>query len=161
MFKKTTPTILIISDDYLTKKWLKKQLSESFNVIEKEDEEDAIEIAETNLLELIIIDSHIDGLDVLQFCKELKKNTYANKTPIILITDKLKKSFRKKAKQAGVYEFMHDELDVDELFYKIKLCEKGKEKREKVNFYAKGIKLSSNDQKKDLSKYKINIKKRN
>jgi PleD family two-component response regulator len=136
MFKKKK-TFLILCSDYLRTKWLKKHLVEKYNLLIAKTPEDAIEFTKNTLTNYIIIDSLIENIDVLDLCKKLRRNTFSSQATIILITDKLKKDFRKKAKFAGVSGFLNDDLNDEELLFQIEQANKGKISRNKVDYISK------------------------
>jgi len=129
--KASLPTLLLVADNPSIVFWIKKNLSESFFVIEAQDRAAALGALNARL-DFIIIDSNLESYDALELCKDLSKKTTASLTPILLITSRLKKSYRDKALDAGVTDFLSDQLDLEELETRIAIGRKGAAARKKT-----------------------------
>ncbi len=129
--KASLPTLLLVADNPSIVFWIKKNLSESFFVIEAQGRAAALEALNARL-DFIIIDSNLESSDALELCKDLSKKTTASLTPILLITSRLKKSYRDKALDAGVTDFLSDQLNLDELETRIAIGRKGAAARKKT-----------------------------
>ncbi len=108
------PTLLVIAENPSVRFWVKKHLDHQFFVIPAEKWQEALEALNARL-DFIIIDSALEECNALELCKELSKRTQKNLVPILLITGRLKKSFRDRALESGVTDFLSDQLDLDEL----------------------------------------------
>lgn len=128
----TLPTLLVISDNPSVRYWLKKQLDSQFFLIESTTKARALETALNATLHCIILDSAFKPCDVLELATELRKTPSNLLTPILLITDQLKKSYRTKATGAGVTDFLFEPLDAEELAAKIENIQKTNDSRHKV-----------------------------
>jgi diguanylate cyclase (GGDEF)-like protein len=126
------PTLLIISDNPSIRYWLKKQLASQFSLIEATTRSKAIETALHSALHFIILDAAFKAYDFLLLASELRQTPSNLLTPILLITDKLKKSYRTTAQEAGVTDFLFQPLDADELAAKIDTIKKAGSVRHKV-----------------------------
>lgn len=135
MSKQPLPTLLLVADNPSVVFWIKKNLSDQFFVIEAQDRKSALDALNAKL-DFIIIDSSFEAHDPLELCKELSKKTAVNLTPILLITNRLKKSYRDKALESGVTDFLSDQLDLEELETRIAIGRKGvaaKKKTEEIS----------------------------
>lgn len=128
---KEKPIVLIVTQNLNTKLFLRKNLEDKFHVIEKKDFDNAIEIAQSSNLDLVIIDDQIE--DAIDLCFQLKKRKRLFVTPIILITKSIKKAYRQKATKAGVFDFLFPPLDVDQLNLLLEKCIEDKQRRKKVS----------------------------
>ncbi len=126
------PTLLIISDNPSIRYWLKKQLDAKFSLIEATTHGRAIEAALHSSLHAIILDEAFKSCEFLKLTNEIRQTPSNLLTPILLITDKLKKSFRTAATDAGVTDFLFQPLDADELETKIAAIKKAGDVRTKV-----------------------------
>ena len=108
------PTLLIVADDPSVRFWIKKQLDDQFFILSAENKQEALQALYTRL-DFIIVDAAFEDGDPLTLCKELSQFDKINRIPILLITGRLKKSFRAQATQSGVTHFLSDQLDADEL----------------------------------------------
>ncbi|MES2272750.1 MAG: response regulator [Chlamydiota bacterium] len=126
------PTLLIISDNPSIRFWIKKHLSDQFFIVEASNESKAIEALKNTDLELMIVDGNMGGGAVLELCKTLRNLTKNSLTPILLITGRLKKSFRDQALENGVTDFLSDELNLEELETRIATGRKAAASMQKV-----------------------------
>ena len=75
---------------------------------------------------------HFKTYDFLQLARDIRQTPSNLLTPILLITDKLKKSYRTAAQEAGVTDFLFQPLDAEELAAKIETIKKAGNVRHKV-----------------------------
>jgi len=125
------PIALVVTQDLNTKLFFRKNLESKFHLIEKKEFDKAIEIAETTNLDLVIIDEKIENS--IDLCFQLKKRKRLFTTPIILITKSIKKAYRQKAINAGVFDFLFLPLDIEQLNSLLEKCDEEKKRRKKVN----------------------------
>ena len=125
------PILLIVSDNPSIVFWIKKYLSEQFFVLAASNRTGAID-ALNGKIDFILVDAALQDCDPLDLCKALSKKTAVHLTPILLITSRLKKSYREKALESGVTDFLSDQLDLDELETRIAIGKKAASAREKT-----------------------------
>ncbi len=125
------PILLVISDNPSIRFWVKKHLEDQFYILEAHDRKEAIELAKQSSLDFIIIDSALETDPALKVCKELRKTLLL--TPILLITGRLKKSYRDQALEAGVTDFLSNQMDFEELETRIATEKKALSLREKTS----------------------------
>lgn len=113
------PTLLVISENPSVRVWIKKHLEAQFFILTAENREEALQALHARL-DCILVDANLEELDLFPLCKTLSQATQKQLTPIFLITGKLKKSFREKALQYGVTDFLSDPLDLEEFAMKMK-----------------------------------------
>lgn len=135
------PVALIITDDFPTKLFLRKNLEKKYHIIEKKLFDDALQVSETTNLDIVIIDDKIEN--AIELCFQLKKRKRLFTVPIILITDNLKKSYKEKAIKAGVFDCLYTPLNEEDLFSLLQKCEEEKNKIKKVSSIS--FKLKKND----------------
>jgi PleD family two-component response regulator len=134
------PTLLVIADNPTIRFWVKKHLDDRFFVICAEKRHEAID-ALNSRLDFIIIDSQLESCNALDLCKEISKITQKSLVPILLVTGRLKKSFRDKAQQSGVSDFLSDQLDIDELEIRIATGKRAASARDKTVNLGLSIKM--------------------
>ena len=125
------PTLLIIADNPSIRFWIKKHLDGQFFVLAAETRKEAMDALDTSL-DFIIVDAALESCDALDLCKQLSQLTQRTLVPILLITGRLKKSFRDKALKSGVTDFLSDQLDLEELEKRIKEGKKVAATRQKT-----------------------------
>ncbi len=147
------PTLLLISDNPSIQQWLKKHLEGQFYIIDAARKALALEIAQYAELNFIILDSHFEECDPLELSKELRQiNTV---TPILLITGRLKKAFRDAALDAGITDFLNDQLAIEELETRIATGRKAAVSRIKTTELSSHIKGIQTPTTQDFFKNKV------
>lgn len=141
------PTLLVVSDNPSLHLWVKKHLEDQFFVLSAETHPEALEALNARL-DFIIVDAALEAGDALELCKELSQLTQKNCVPILLVTGKLKKSFRNRALESGVTDFLSDQLDLDELETRIATGLKAASLRQKTEAIGFSIKTLPKDPKK-------------
>jgi diguanylate cyclase (GGDEF)-like protein len=126
------PTLLMVSETPSVRFWIKKHLSEQFFIIDTPDFKAALEAAKNSRLDFIIIDSDFENCNPLKLSAELRK-TLDPFIPILLITGRLKKSFLDAALEAGVTDFLNNQLDSEELHLRIATGRKAQSLRDKTS----------------------------
>lgn len=134
------PTLLVVADNPSIRFWVKKHLDEQFFILQAENKQEALEALNARL-DFIIVDAALESSDALELCKELSQLTQKNLVPIFLVTGRLKKSFRDKAIECGVTEFLSDQLDLEELEQLIAEGKKAASLRQKTEEVGLSIKL--------------------
>lgn len=125
------PTLLIITDNPSVRFWVQNHLKDQFFVLHAETKNQAIQAMNTRL-DVILLDSLFEDADPLEVAKELSRLSKINLIPIILITGRLKLTYRDKATQAGVTDFVSNQLDFEEIQARIAEGLKASEIREKT-----------------------------
>lgn len=125
------PTLLVVADNPSIRFWVKKHLDERFFVLSAETQQQALQFLNTRL-DFIIVDSDMEDCDALELCKMLSQMTQKYLVPILLITGRLKKSYRDQALQSGVTDFLSNQLDVEELETRIDAGLKAASARQKT-----------------------------
>lgn len=134
------PTILVVADNPSVGFWVKKHLDKQFFIISAETRNEALKALNSSL-DFIIIDSEFEFCNALELSQEIYSKTARETTPIFLITGKLKRSYREKAKKAGVTEFLNADLDLDELLSRIEMGKKAAAIRQKTENVTRAIKM--------------------
>lgn len=134
------PTLLVVADNPSVRFWVKKHLDDQFFIISAERRQGALEALDARL-DFIIVDSAFEDCDALELCKELSRQTQKYLVPILLITGRLKKSYRDRALESGVTDFLSDQLDADELETRIATGLKAASVRQKTEDLGLSIKL--------------------
>jgi len=125
------PTLLVVADNPSIRFWVKKHLDERFFILSAETEQQALQALNARL-DFIIVDSEIEACDALDLCKSLSQMIQKNLVPILLITGRLKKSYRDQAIQSGVTDFLSNQLDSEELEARITAGTKAASARQKT-----------------------------
>lgn len=133
------PTLLVVTDNPSIRFWIKKHLDDEFFILNAESYQEALDALNARL-DFIIVDAAHEEFDALDLCKELSKLTQKGIVPILLITGRLKKTFRDHALESGVTDFLSDQLDLEELEMRIATGRKTASARQKTEDLAGKIK---------------------
>jgi len=125
------PTLLCITENPSIRYWVKKHLDEEFFIIDASKPTAAIDVAQNTALDFIIVDSEMEECDPIKLCAEMKQ-ILRTLVPVLLITGRLKKTYLDAAMEAGVTDFLNNQLDPEELHMRIRAIQKGHTLREKT-----------------------------
>ena len=78
--------VLVVDDQLLSLIVLKKILSEHFNVATAGSGEEAIEICNADVPDIILLDINMGGMSGIETCLKLKNNTETQDIPVIFVT---------------------------------------------------------------------------
>lgn len=152
-----TPILLIIADNVSVIAWMKRSLSDQFFIIEATRRAQALSIVQNTPLDFIFLDSAFEDCDPFKLSKEIRKISQNQWTPIFLITGKLRKSYREKALDAGVSDFINSEFDIDEIETRIATEKKAASLREKTGEASSILKQTGKEFSKSYFKNKLLI----
>jgi two-component system alkaline phosphatase synthesis response regulator PhoP len=113
--------ILIVEDDKDIIKMLEYNLNkEGYKVIAAHDGEDALDLAERQHPDLILLDLMLPGMDGLEVCKTLKNQSQASAIPIIMLTAKSQESDKVVGLELGADDYITKPFSPRELIARIK-----------------------------------------
>lgn len=112
--------ILVVEDDKNLKKLIKITLTkENYTVYEASNGEEALEMLDTNYVDLIISDIMMPEMDGFELIKELRTSKY--KMPIMLITAKDSIEDKKEGFLLGADDYMVKPINLEELILRTKV----------------------------------------
>jgi CheY-like chemotaxis protein len=101
------PTILLVEDfddtRLMTKLWLTKL---GYRVIEAENGEEAVELAQRERPDLIIMDMMMPGLGGLDATRQIREHQFLQETPIVAVSAYGANEYRARALDAGCTEYV-------------------------------------------------------
>lgn len=101
--------------------------SRGFEVITANNGEEAVQAAEKETFDIILMDIRMPKMNGYEAAKALRENSHKNsKTPIIALTANAEKSEIQKCMSLGMNDFVSKPFDVDHLVEAIKRCTKDK-----------------------------------
>lgn len=99
--------ILVVDDEQMTTELAKTFLEKhGFEVVVASDGEEALELANDHLPDLILLDVMLPTIDGFEVCKRLKENTNFKNTPILMFTAKGLSSDVERGEAAGADEYI-------------------------------------------------------
>jgi len=112
-------TILIV-DDTVTNLDILIELLDQYDVIDATNGKDAIEIANEEKIDLILLDIMMPEMDGYEVCKELQTNQNTKHIPIIFITAKTDENSIEKAYDIGGSDYVTKPFKPRELLSRVK-----------------------------------------
>ncbi len=113
--------ILIVEDEKDIVKMLEYNLKkEGFRTLSVHDGEDALDLANREHPDLVILDLMLPGIDGLEVCKTLKKESKTTSIPIIMLTAKSQESDKVIGLELGADDYMTKPFSPRELIARIK-----------------------------------------
>jgi two-component system alkaline phosphatase synthesis response regulator PhoP len=113
--------ILIVEDEKDIVKMLDYNLKkEGFRTLSVNDGEDALELANKEHPDIVILDLMLPGMDGLEVCKALKKESKTASIPIIMLTAKSQETDKVIGLELGADDYVTKPFSLRELLARIK-----------------------------------------
>lgn len=126
------PDVLIVSEDATKISTLKRILKDSCHLIERADVKQALELLKHSRVDLVIIDAKIKQGHTIETAEAIRAAVFRD-TPILLITNNIKKSFAQVALNSGITDFINEPLDKDEIEQRIAVAFKNQDRPNKIS----------------------------
>ena len=94
-------TVLVVEDDPEMRGYLAKELSEQYNVLVAPNGEDALQLIESQRVDLVVSDIMMPGIDGVALCNRIKSTTEYCHIPVILMTAAVGMETRIETLEAG------------------------------------------------------------
>ena len=112
--------ILLVEDNELNRDMLSRRLKrKGFTVICAEDGQEAIDVAQSENPDIVLMDLSLPVVDGWTASKKLKANTATKSIPIIALTAHAMKGDREKALEAGCDDYDTKPINFERLLGKI------------------------------------------
>lgn len=113
--------ILIVEDEKDIRKMLDYNLEkEGFKTITTDDGEEAVRLVNKERPDLVLLDLMLPGMDGLEVCKTLKKDSKTANIPIIMLTAKTQESDKVVGLELGADDYVTKPFGIRELIARIK-----------------------------------------
>lgn len=125
--------ILIVEDEKDIVKMLDYNLKkEGFRTLSVHDGEDALDVANREHPDLVILDLMLPGMDGLEVCKALKKENKTASIPIIMLTAKSQESDKVIGLELGADDYVTKPFSPRELIARIKAVLRRMKEKDKL-----------------------------
>jgi two-component system alkaline phosphatase synthesis response regulator PhoP len=146
--------IFIVEDDKDIAKMVDYNLKkEGYRTVSVRDGEDAIEMAHSERPDLILLDLMLPGIDGLEVCKQLKKESKTAGIPVIMVTAKSQESDKVVGLELGADDYVTKPFSVRELLARVKAVLRRAQEKDKLPEVLKIGDLSI-----DFSKIEVRVK---
>ncbi|AKL95611.1 transcriptional regulatory protein WalR [Clostridium aceticum] len=113
--------ILVVDDEEHILELIKFNLEKNgFYVLTSDNGEDCVDLLHNNVVDLVILDLMLPGIDGLEVCKEIRKIEGLNKLPIIMLTAKSEETDRILGLELGADDYVTKPFSVRELVARVK-----------------------------------------
>ncbi|WP_395750575.1 ATP-binding protein [Prosthecobacter sp.] len=127
------PKLLIADDEPDMLRFLKSQLSGTFEVLEAVDGQQAVEKAAQFLPDIILSDMMMPEKDGLQVCRELRDRISTRSIPVVLLTARADEKTKLECLAAGASDFLPKPFSLTEIMVRLKnLVDSGTYQKELV-----------------------------
>ena len=125
--------ILIVDDEKDIVKMLEYNLrKEGFRTLFAYDGEDALDLAGRERPDLVVLDLMLPGLDGLEVCKALKKESKTSSVPVIMLTAKKQETDKIVGLELGADDYVTKPFSIRELIARIKAVLRRSKEKEKL-----------------------------
>lgn len=115
------PTILIVDDDYAGREAIRGVLfSQGYCVLEADNGQKAIEMAQNHIPDLILLDLMMPGMDGFEVCQRLRRDPILCEVPILMVTALDDRESRLRGIDAGADDFVSKPYDRMELRLRVR-----------------------------------------
>jgi DNA-binding response OmpR family regulator len=113
------PLILIVDDDWMSRELLQAHL-DGYQVLMANNGEKALQVAEANPPDLVIVDVRMPGISGYEFVSRLRTNANHQDTPVLMLSALEGDESRRKALAAGANDLVNKPFDSLELMARIR-----------------------------------------
>src|SRR5687768_20333 len=107
------PLALIVEDHATNRKLLRDILEIGFEVTEADSAEQALEVLEEQMPDLILMDLQLPGMDGLTLVRQLKRTPATETIPIIAVSAHAMSNMMQEARDAGCVDYVTKPLVED------------------------------------------------
>ena len=110
----TDPTVLLVEDVEDSRYFMRLELEHhGYRVIEAEDGEKAVALAQQERPDIILMDISLPRMDGLEATKQIRNHDRRHAIPVIAVTAHQESDFREEAKASGFDAYVTKPIDFD------------------------------------------------
>lgn len=115
------PHILIVEDDLDLSEMVSSYFRvQNYDVLTAAWGEEALQLADDNVLDLIMLDIRLPDIDGFELCRRLRNNRRTQDTPIIFLTEKRDRVDKLQGLELGVVDYITKPFDIQELRLRVR-----------------------------------------
>ncbi len=107
------PTIVVVEDDDEIRQYLVEQLSDKYQVLERDNGKDALSLILQEIPQLVISDVMMPQMDGTTLCSKIKSNINTNHIPVILLTAKNRDEDKLEGLETGADAYIVKPFNMD------------------------------------------------
>ena len=115
------PHILIVEDDLDLSEMVSSYFRvQNYDVLTAAWGEEALQLADDNVLDLIMLDIRLPDIDGFELCRQLRSNRKTQDIPIIFLTEKRDRVDKLQGLELGVVDYITKPFDIQELRLRVR-----------------------------------------
>jgi DNA-binding response OmpR family regulator len=115
------PQLLIVEDDLDLSEMVSSYFRvQNYDVMTAAWGEEALELANNNPLDLVMLDIRLPDIDGFELCRRLRSNRRTQDTPIIFLTEKRDRIDKLQGLELGVVDYITKPFDIQELRLRVR-----------------------------------------
>jgi len=118
-YKSDFPVLLIVEDNDDVRSILRDSMADIYHVVEAENGEKGLELAQKLVPELIISDLMMPVMDGMEMCKALKTDIRTSHIPILMLTAKVSDEAKIQSLQIGIEDYITKPFNMETLLLKV------------------------------------------
>lgn len=154
--------ILIVDDESHIRELIKFNLEKNgYKTLQAADGKEGLELAKERRVDLIILDLMIPVMDGFEVCKEIRKDSTIENTPIIMLTAKSEEIDKILGLELGADDYMTKPFSVRELVARVKAQLRRNSSRTEENLFKFGdvsVNLQTREVRKNDEKVELTLK---
>jgi response regulator RpfG family c-di-GMP phosphodiesterase len=107
----TRPKILVVDDDESMRTMLRMRLSDTYEVVDTGDPEQAVALALEHKPDVILMDLMMPGFSGFELCQSLHSLSYTSRIPIFVITGQAGAKYRQHCASLGAKSYFQKPID--------------------------------------------------
>ena len=107
----TRPKILVVDDEESMRKMLRMRLSDTYEVVDTGDPEQAVALALEHKPDVILMDLMMPGFSGFELCQSLHSLSYTSRIPIFVITGQEGAKYREHCASLGAKGYFQKPID--------------------------------------------------
>ena len=113
------PSVLLVDDNHDIRTYLKKILQHEFVIYEADSGEEALELVQKYIPNIVISDVLMGELSGVDLCRKIKEDAALNHIPVVLLTSSSSAEMKLKGIECGADDFITKPFDKDILLARI------------------------------------------